>query len=65
MAATTARMVAQNHVALANARMVGYLVLDGLLHGAQVHGYVGRVGDQTARGVEHGAAVVEALFDVC
>lgn len=40
------------------------LELHGLLHGAQVHGNVGGVGDQPPVGPEEGAGEVQALLDV-
>lgn len=39
-------------------------LLDGLAHGAEVDGDVGRVGDEVALGVEEGAGEVEAFLDV-
>ena len=42
-------------------RMIG---LDRAVHGAEVHRHVRRVGDERARGVEHGAGEVEPLLDV-
>lgn len=41
-----------------------HLELDGLLHGAQVHGDVGGVGHQPPVRPEKGAGEVEALLDV-
>lgn len=41
-----------------------HLVLNGLLHGAQVHGYMGGIGNEAAVRAENRARKVQALLDI-
>ena len=66
MAASAGWMIGQDHVALferSGLRILD-LKLERLLHCAQVNCNMRCVGNEAAVGVEHGAAVVESLFDV-
>lgn len=57
-------VVGQDHVSLREAPPGPHLVLHGLLHGAQVHRNVRRVGHEAAVGAEQGAREIQAFFDV-
>jgi hypothetical protein len=57
-------VVGHHHVAQCEIREARAHHLDGLGHRAQVHGNVRRVRHQSARRIEDGARVVEALLDV-
>jgi hypothetical protein len=65
MASAGARMIGQDDVTFENvvAQRLD-LILDGFLHGAQVYGNVGSVGDESAFGPEKSAGKVEAFLDV-
>lgn len=41
-----------------------HLVLNSLLHGAQVHGYMGGIGNEAAVRAENRARKVQALLDI-
>ena len=55
--------VARTHL-FTGAQRVFDLILDRLLHGAEMDGNVRRVGDQATGRVEHCATVVQTLLDV-
>ena len=58
-------MVRHQHVAGAECRALKPdLCLDRLAHGPQVHGQVGRVGDQLPFGPKQGAGKIEPFLDV-
>lgn len=60
-----ARMIREDHVAPRELAFEGFhLELNGLLHGAQVHGYVRSIGNQPAIRSENRTGEVQTLLDI-